>query len=158
MAVRLKIADTYKRKVEIELPGTGTEPEKHTITVTYRDIDPEQLQTDEERLASLMKSLYQLMDQLKSGKQDPATIDPIVEDLKGAESITPKIDAIFVGVEGLEVIGRDDKPLEGDDLVDFCKRYPRIKNAILKKYAEENEAGESAALGNLLRSVKGGRA
>lgn len=157
MAVRLKIADTYKRKVEIELPGSGTAPEKHTITVTYRDLDPNQLQSDEERIASLMESLYELMEQLKAGQQDAAKLDPVVQKLKGAESITPKIDAIFVGVEGLEVIGHDDQPLEGDALLDFCKRYPRIKNAILKKYSEENEQGESAALGNLLKSVRRGR-
>jgi hypothetical protein len=156
MPVRIQIADTYKRKVKIELPGSGTEPEEHTITVIYRDLDPEEIQTDEERLRTFMQTLYGLMDQLKQGKQDPEKIEAARSDLQSAEDITPHIDKILVGVEGLEVVGRDGELLEGDALVSFCKRYPRIRQPILKAYADENRDGTSASLGNLLKSARPG--
>lgn len=158
MAVRLKIADTYKRKVKIELPGDGLKPQACEITVIYRDIDPAELETEKEKLSRFIRNLTGMLESLKKGEQDPEQIAQAQKDLEEADSVKAKIDSILVGVEGLEVIGADDQPLEGTALLDFVKRYPRIKDPILKQYADENETGEeTAALGNLLKSARRGR-
>lgn len=158
MTVRLKIADTYKREIEIELPGDGLKPEKAKITAVFRDLDPDQLETDQQKINGALETLLKLVKQMRSGKPDPDELAEAEEQVTAAQDITPKIDQILVGVEGLEVEGRDGELLTGKEMVDFVKKYPRIKNPILKKYAEENEEGESAALGNLLKSAASGRA
>lgn len=157
MAARLKIADTYKRKVTIELPGSGLKPEKHEITVTFRDLDPDQLQTDQENIQNALQTVLKMIHQLRSGEPDQEELAKAQDQVVAAEGVTTKLEQILVDVEGLEVVGRDGELLQGDELLDFCKRYPRIKTAILKKYDAENETGETAQLGNLLKSGGRGR-
>lgn len=158
MAVRLKIADTYKRKVKIPFPGKGTEPEEAEITFIFFDVDPADLETEKEKLSRFIGNLNAMLESLKKGEQNPDQIEKAQQDLEEADSMKAKIDSILAGVEGLEVIGKDGEVLEGDDLLDFVKRYPRTKKAALKLYADENESGEeAAALGNLLKSARRGR-
>jgi hypothetical protein len=157
---RLKIASTYKRKVEVEVPGDGLEPMKAQIIVEFRDIDPETLQSDQEKIEAGRDALMKLMHSMRDGAPDEDQVAKAEEDLEGLDEVKPKIDRILVAVElpeGSEVLDSDDNPVTGKALLDFAKKYPRWKKAILKKYAEENEEGETAALGNLLRSGGRGR-
>lgn len=161
MAVRIQIAATYKRHVEVELPGNGLKPEKAKIVAVFNDVDPTELQTDQEKITGALQTLLTLIRNLRNTK---ANADERDDELASAEqtienlgSVTPRIDRVLAGVEGLEVLGRDGQPLEGDELLDFVKRYPRFARPIMEVYEKENASDEPAHLGNLLRSAGAGR-
>lgn len=151
MTVRIKIADTYRREVEMEVPGSGIKPEKAKFIAVLRDVDPFQLQSDRDQLHKAMDMVRRMISAAASG--DTAAMAELQQEMAALNDLTPKIDRYLVGVEQLQVIGHDDQPLSGDDLVEFVKRYPRARKAVMKVIEAEEGSDEPAALGNLLKSA-----
>lgn len=160
MAVRIQIAATYKREVEIELPGDGLTPQKAKIVAVFNDVDPAELQSDQEKIQGALQTLLKLIKVMRSGKEHDkdADLTEAEERISGMDQVVPKIDRVLAGVEGLEVVGRDGQPLADEDLLAFVKRYPRISRPIMAAYEKELGSDEPAHLGNLLRSAGGGLA
>lgn len=161
MSFRLQIASTYKREVTVEVPGKGLKPEKVKITAVFHDVDTDTIETDQQLIQTSLSTLMGLVQQMR-GDQKPSDekLAQAEEEIQGIGELTPKIDRILAGIElptGAEVVGRDGTPLAGSDLTEFAKRYPRWKQAILKRWDEENESAETAQLGNLRALAGRGR-
>ena len=159
MAVRIQIAATYKREIQVELPGDGLKPEKKKIVAVFNDLDPAELATDQEKISGALTTLLKLIKSMRTGSAEAndAELADAESQIEAIGDVTPKIDRVLAGVEGLEVIGRDGQPLQGDELIDFVKRYPRLSRPIMLAWEKENGSAEPAHLGNLLRSVAPGR-
>lgn len=154
---RLQIAGTYKRKVSVPFPGAGTEPEMVEIVAVFNDVDPDEQETEQEKLDRMLALFNTCIRQLRDDKPDVDQLTKADEELAGlrADGVKPLIERVLAGVElpeGVEVIGKDGEPLEGKALLDFAKRYPRWRTRFLEKYNEENGEDGGAALGNSLRS------
>ena len=157
MSWKLQIASTYEREVEVEIPGTGLEPQKVKITCGFSDVDPEELETEQQKIQRTLQTLLTLIQSMRAGaKPEEDKLQAAEEQIGQAGDITPKLDRVLAYVklpDGALVEGRDGQPIEGHALVEFAKRYPRWREPIRKAWEAENESGEPAHLGNLLSSA-----
>ena len=142
--VRVKIGQTYRRTVTVELPGEEVdEVNKKDLIVTYRDLKPSEQKQITKDLMELLSSIQKVQ---KGDVEALNAIDP-----EAAKRATDVFDKVVLAIENLEVVDENEdgteRMLEGRELLDFVKEYKRLATPIIDKWKEENK-NQGVSLGN----------
>lgn len=142
--VRVKIGQTYRRTVTVELPGEEVdEVEKKDLIVTYRDLKP----AEQKKITKDLMELLSSIQKIQKGDTDALkAVDP-----EAAQRATDVFSKVVVAIENLEVVDENEdgteRLLEGKELLDFVKEYKRLATPIIDKWKEENK-NQGVSLGN----------
>lgn len=129
--MRIKINDTWKTRVEVELPGEGAdEVVTGHFVAEFKELSLSQMKATEKSRRSKVRELSRLR---KDEEADLADIERLEDALNNADR--ELLDRVLVSVHGLELEKSDGSVMSSAELLDYVKDHTDFMVPIVQAFA-----------------------
>lgn len=145
--MRIKLTNTWKTKVEVEVPGPGVdEMIKGHFTAEFRDLPISQIKKLDKDRRRLQRQLDRAKNNAECGEEELVQIEDQV-----TNSDRSMLDSMLVAVHGLDLEGEDGRTLSSAETLEYVKDHTDFAVPVIQaftgrmaKVAEKN-SGKSGS-------------
>lgn len=131
--MRVKISNTWKAKVHIELPGDNpAEPQRGTFTAEFAEVPMSEIKANDKTRRQRQRQLDQLQ---ASAEPDYDEIGRIEDALANADR--ELLDRVLIRLHGLELERSDGELMTQSEMLDYVKDHVTFAVAIIRTFADQ---------------------
>lgn len=129
--MRIKINDTWKTRVDVELPGEGVDDfvTGHFVA-EFKELSLSEMKQTEKARRTKVRDLARLRE---DDQADPAEIERLEDELANADR--GLLDRVLVAVHGLELEKADGSVMSSSELLDYVKDHTDFMVPIVQAFA-----------------------